>query len=151
MREGWKRDVVPVGSREWLDRQRRGQELDWHNVLPEASQTVTDKLDTTFWRVIGRQGRLERSRNFARRNVRAWRRFCRRYGYSPNQVKTARVSASPEQRDRLRAFASRGGQARARKYSREQLRAWAAKGGYAKAAKSKQASSPTQAVAGKQE
>jgi len=32
-------------------------------------------------------------------------------------------------------FASRGGRARARRYPKETLRAWAAKGGHAKAAK----------------
>lgn len=88
-----------------------------------------------FMRDIGERGRNERCRRFACRNVRAWIRFCRRYGYSPNRVKAAPVMASPEVRRYLRGNASLGGQERARKYTSEQLKAWAAMGGRAKAAK----------------
>ena len=149
-----RRNTAPIGSREWLESLRHGQELDWHNEPPVASQPVTDKLPTTmrqFISDIGQRGRNERCRRFACHNVRAWTRFRRRYGYSPNRVKGAAVMASPEVRQYLRGNASRGGQARARKYSPEQLRVWAAMGGRAKAAKRKQASSPAQSVAGKQE
>lgn len=66
-------------------------------------------------------------------------------------MKAAPVMASPEVRQYLRGNASLGGQERVRKYSPEQLKAWAAKGGRAKAAKRKQAPSPAQSVAGKQE
>lgn len=133
-----RRNMAPIGSREWLESLRHGQELDWHNEPPVASQPVTDKLPTAmrqFMRDIGQRGRNERCRRFASRNVRAWIQFCRRYGYSPNRVKAAAVMASPEVRRHLRALASLGGFARARKYSPEQLKAWAAMGGPAKAAK----------------
>jgi hypothetical protein len=103
-----------------------------------------------FMHEIGRRGGHERSRNFARRTSRGWIRFNRRYQCDPSHVTAAPVSASPEVRTHLRAFASRGGQERARRCPKETLRAWAAKGGHAKAEKSKRASSPGQSVAGKQ-
>lgn len=102
-------------------------------------------------REIGRRGGFERCRSLARRYPRLWVRFHRRYGSNPNEVKAAPVMANETERRFLHAFASRGGQARARRYPKETLRAWAAKGGYAKAAKSNQARSPAHDVAGKQE
>jgi hypothetical protein len=101
-------------------------------------------------REIGRRGGFERSRSLARRYPRLWVRFHRRYGSNPNEVKAPPVMANETEQQYLRAFASRGGQARARRYPKETLRAWAAKGGYAKAAKLKQPSSPKHDVAGKQ-
>ena len=147
-----KQNVVPIGSREWLDWQRMGQEPDWHNGLPD----VTNQLDTPqtmqqFWREIGRCGGLERCRSFARRSPRCWRRFHQLYHCDPNRVKARPARATPEQRRYLRANAIRGGQARARKCSPERRKAIAAMGGGAKAAKRKQASSAAQSVAGKQE
>lgn len=148
---------MPVGSQEWLERLRATQEPDWHNVLPGAAKpVVTDKLPISetmrqFYREIGRQGGLERSRRFARRSPRCWLRFHRQYHCDPNRVKARPARATPEQRRYLRANAIRGGQARARKCSPERRKAIAAMGGRAKAAKRKQASSPVQSVAGKQE
>src|SRR5947209_5913879 len=147
MREDWPRKlkVVPIGSREWLDMRLHqfSPPDDW---LCDAAEPVRQ-----FLREIGQRGGLHRSRNYARRNFRKGVRFWQRYGSNPNKVAAAPVKASPEQRRYLRTYASRGGQARARKCSREQLRAWAAKGGRARAAKRRQASSPAQAVAGKQD
>jgi hypothetical protein len=156
MRESLLRNVVPIGSREWLDRVRAGQEPDWCNLLPEATKPQFTCKPTTpdavrqHMHEIGRRGGLQRSRNYARRNVCKGIGFWQRHGSNPNKVVVAPVKTSPEQRGYLRTYASRGGQARARRYPKETLRAWAAKGGHAKAAKSKQASYCTQAVAGKQ-
>lgn len=143
-----KGNVVPVGSREWLQRLREGQGPAWNSVPPAAA--VTDKLPILetmrqFYREIGRRGRLERSRRFARRSVSGWTRFCRRYGSSPKDVISVPVRASREVLEHLCANARRGGQARARKYTPEQLKAWAAMGGRAKAANRRQASSPAPA------
>jgi general stress protein YciG len=157
MKEGLQRNVVPIGSREWLERQRTGQEPDWRNLLPEATKPEFTCKPTTpdavrqHMREIGRRGGLQRSRNYARRNVRKGVRFWQRYASNPNEVKAPPVKASPEARRYLRIYASRGGQARACKYGPEQLKAIAAKGGRAKAAKRRQVSFPTQPVAGKQE
>jgi general stress protein YciG len=157
MRERWQRNVVPIGSREWVERQRTGQEPDWLSLLPEATKPEFTWKPTTpdavreHMREIGRQGGLQRSRNYARRNFHKGIRFWQRYGSNPNDVRAAPVSASPDVSPWLKEFASRGGQARARKCSPEQLNAIAAKGGHAKAAKRRQASSPAQSVAGKQE
>ncbi len=122
---------------------------DFSSRLNRASG-VPDAL-RQFLREIGRRGRLERSRNHARRTVRGWIRFNRRYQCDPGSVSAQAVNASPDVRQWLSELARRGGRARARKYSREQLRAWSAKGGHAKAAKAKNNSLPGQGVAGKQE
>lgn len=151
------RTAAPIGSREWLDRQLRDQEADWDNVLPAAAKSrVTDRMPIPetmrqFYREIGRQGGLERSRRFARRFPRCWRRFHQLYHCDPNRVKARPARATPEQRRYLRANAIRGGQARARKCSPERRKAIAAMGGRAKAAQRRRASSPAQSVAGKQE
>jgi general stress protein YciG len=155
-----KREVVPIGSREWLERKRAGQEPDWCNLLPEATRPQFTCKPTTpdavrqHMREIGRRGGFQRSRNYARRNVRKEIRFWLRYGSNPNKVTAAPVSASPEQRRYLRIYASRGGKARAARLNHEERAAIAAKGGRAKAekaAKLRQATSPAQPVAGKQE
>jgi hypothetical protein len=125
-------------------------------VPPKQDGTVPTRKPPTpgavrqFMHEIGRRGGHERCRNHARRTSRGWIRFNRRYQCDPNQVSAAPVTASQEVWHHLRAFASRGGQERARRYPKETLRAWAAKGGYAKAEKSKRASSPALDVAGKQ-
>lgn len=145
-----------------MGRQRAGKAMSpiWTN--PDGSrfyvpdyEGTTETLATTdamrqFMRRIGRRGGHERSRNFARRNVRCRARFWHLHRCNPNETKAAPVCASIEEWHCLREFASRGGKARARKYPREQLRAWAAKGGHAKAAKSKRVSLPPQGIAGKQ-
>jgi hypothetical protein len=66
-------------------------------------------------------------------------------------VTAAPVKVGLEVQRHLRAYARRGGQARARKYGPEQLKAWAALGGHAKAAKRKRAFSPAQGITGKQQ
>jgi general stress protein YciG len=136
--------VVTVGSSAWLESLRAGPPL------TSAAEQSWEAI-RQFMREIGRRGGFERCRSLARRDPGLWVRFHRRYRCHPNQVRAALVRASPEVRHYLRAIASRGGQARARKCSREQLKAIAAKGGRAKAAKRRQASSPAQPVAGKQE
>lgn len=143
MREGWprNRNVVPIGSREWVERHRTGQEPDWQSLLPDATKPAfTCKPSTPDFvrqhlREAGRRGGLQRSCNYARRSPRCWTKFCRRYGHSPNGTKAALVKASPEVRRHLRTYASRGGKARAARHSHEELAAIAAKGGRAKAEK----------------
>ncbi len=95
--------------------------VDWQTTIPDAVRPFLCK--------IGRRGGHERSRNHARRTVRGWIRFNRRYQCDPSEVSATPVSASPGVWHYLRDFASRGGRSRAQKYPREQLRAWAAKGG----------------------
>ena len=148
-----KRNTVPIGSREWRERILASPVTDIRVIQPTVGSTTPESL-RQFLRQIGRRGGLMRSRNFARRDAGCYLRFRRRYGYSPKEVIATPFKASLEVWQHLRAQASRGGRARARKYSPEQLRAWAAAGGRAKAekaAKAKQVSSPAQAVAGKQE
>ena len=160
-----KRNVVPIGSREWRELQRASQqaigsrggpeEPDWPNMLV-AKPEVTDKLPLAvrhFLREIGRRGGYERSRNYARRNVRKGVQFWRRHGCNPHQVKARPVKASPEQRRHLLTYASRGGRARAANHGHEELAAIAAKGGRAKAekaAKLKQPALCASAIAAKQ-
>jgi hypothetical protein len=161
MRESLLRNqsVVPVGSREWLERRRAGQEPDWQSLLPEAT-----KPESTFkppipdavrqhLREAGRRGGLQRSRNYALRSPRCWTRFRRRYGHTPKGVKAAPVKAGPEVQRHLRTYGSLGGRARAERRSHEELAAIAAKGGRAKAekaAKLKQAALCVSAVPAKQ-
>jgi general stress protein YciG len=159
MRENWQRNVVPIGSREWIERRLTGQEPDWRNLLPEATKPKFTCKPTTpdavrqHMREIGRRGRLQRSRNYALRSPRCWTRFCGEYGHSPNGWTAAPVKASPEVQQHLRTYASGGGRARAARHSHEERAAIAAKGGRAKAekaAKSKQAALCASAVAAKQ-
>jgi len=116
------------------------------DVEPNPRETIRQ-----FLREAGKRGGLERSRRFAARSERCRQRFERMYGADPNRVKPAPVRASDATRDGLKEFASRGGQARTRKYTREQRSAWAAKGGYTIAAKRRAASSSEECVAGKHE
>ncbi len=118
---------------------------------PDTSRPPAPVAARQFMRDIGRRGGHERCRNHARRTVRGWIRFSRRYQCDPNDVIADRVTASPDVRQWLSQLARRGGRARARKYPREQLREWAAKGGHAKAAKAKNNFLPAQGIAGKQE
>ena len=149
--------VAPVGSHEWRERQRASQEPDWRRVLPKKPE-VSNKLPTPetmrqFWRDIGRQGGFQRSRNYARRNVRKGVQFWRRHGCNPHQVKARPAKATQEQRRHLLTYASLGGQSRLRNCSAERLKAIAAMGGRAKAekaAKLKQAALGASAVAAKQ-
>ena len=156
-----KRNVAPatVGSREWLERLRTGQEPNWQTALPASTKpNVIDELPTPeimrqFTRDIGRRGGLQRSRNFARRNVRNAIHFWCRHDCNPHKVKAPPVTATLEQRRYLHAYASHGGKARAARHSHEELAAIAAKGGRAKAekaAKLKQAALCASAVAAKQ-
>ena len=151
--------AVPIGSREWLDQLRAGQEPDWQGALPASTKpNVIDKLPTPeimrqFSRDIGRRGGLQRSRNFARRSVRKAIQFWSRHDCNPHKVKAPPVTATLDQRRYLHAYASRGGKARAARHSHEELVAIAAKGGRAKAekaAKLKQAALCASAVAAKQ-
>jgi hypothetical protein len=118
-----KRSVVPIGSREWLERLRAGQEPDWRKVLPPSRQkvrgepTVPDNVRQHL-RAAGRRGGHERARNYALRSVRESARFWKRYGYTPDKVTARPVAANAEVREQLRTLASRGGQARARKFRR---------------------------------
>lgn len=151
-----KRNVVPIGSREWLERIRASQEPDWHKVLPPTKSKATSEPIVPdnvrqHLRETGRRGGLQRARNYALRSIREGAGFWRRYHYSPDKVTARPVTATREVREQLRILASRGGQARACKCSREQLKAIAAMGGRAKAAKFRQPALPAQPVAGKQE
>jgi hypothetical protein len=139
--------AAPIGSRTWLENLRDDAPLR----SAAAQSNASPEPVRQFLREIGRRGGLERCRRLARRYPRLWARFHRRYGSNPNEVKAPLIRANEMERRYLRTFASRGGQARARRYPKETLRAWAAKGGYAKADKLKQARPSTQPVAGKQE
>jgi len=161
MKQTWmsKPNVVPIGSREWRERQRAGQEPDWCSLLPGATKPESackppvPQAVRQHLREAGRRGGLQRSRNFAKRFPRLWARFCRRYGHSPNGMRAALVRASPEVQQYLLTYASRGGRARAERHSHEELAAIAAKGGRAKAekaAKLKQEALCASAVAAKQ-
>jgi hypothetical protein len=106
-----------------------------------------------FLRESGRRGGLERARSFASHIPRCALRFNQLYECNPHEVRAAPISASPEVRQRLREFASRAGRERARRYPKDTLRAWAVKGGHAKAAKRRSAflaRHPAQDIAGKQ-
>jgi len=142
------RNVVPIGSREWREWQRAGQEPDWPSLLPGATKPERACKPTTpdpvpqHLREAGRRGGLQRSRNYALRDLRKGVRFWRRYGSNAKDVTAAPVKAGPEVHRLLRTYASRGGRARADKYPPEMRRAWAALGGHAKAAKRRQLSLP---------
>ena len=119
----------------------------------ETGKPLIPEMMRQFWKDIGRQGGFQRSRNYARRNVRKGVQFWRRHGCNPHQVKARPVKASPGQRRYLHTYASLGGRARAANHSHEELAAIAAKGGRAKAekaAKLKQAALCVSAVAAKQ-
>lgn len=134
---GW----IEVPPQYWPDPPRVAESPKPDRAEP-TSDLATPCAVLQFMREIGRRGGRERCRNFARRTVRGWIGFKKRYGCDPCEVNAAPVRASPEVRPCLREFASRGGRSRAHKYPREQLRAWAAKGGHAKAAKLREPSSP---------
>lgn len=153
------RNLLTIGSREWLERLRAGRDPNWQTALPASTKpTVVDKLPAReimrrFSRDIGRRGGLQRSRNFARRSVRKAIQFWSRQDCNPHKVKATPVTASPEQRRYLHAYASHGGKARAARHTHEELAAIAAMGGRAKAekaAKLKQAALCASAVAAKQ-
>jgi hypothetical protein len=117
---------------------------------PSASVSgATPEPVRQFLRESGRRGGLERARSFASHIPRCALRFNQLYECNPHEVRAAPVSASPEVRQRLREFASRGGRERARRYPAETLMSWAAMGGRAKAAKSRRAASPAHVIAGK--
>jgi hypothetical protein len=113
--------------------------------LPTPHQTIRE-----FLRRAGQRGGLERGRRYALRSARHRLRFQQHYRCNPDEVKAAAASAGPDVRPWLKEFASKGGRARARKYTPEQLRVWAAKGGHAKAAKSAHSSTGRPCIAGKQ-
>lgn len=102
-----------------------------------TSTSPTPDMMRQFMREIGRRGAYQRSLNFARRSVRSRARFMQRWRLDPNQARTCLFSATSDERHWLKEFASRGGRARAVRYSHEQLRAWAAKGGHARARRAK--------------
>jgi hypothetical protein len=130
----WQRDnspVLTVGSRAWFERLQCGAPP---NSAAEQFNAAQEAM-RPFMSRIGRRGAHERSRNYARRNLRKRIRFWQRYECNPNKVAAAPVKATPEQRRYLRAYASRGGRARSARLNHEERAAIAAKGGRAKAEK----------------